>query len=119
MAVCAISVARVRDGAGQMTDSRGASVPPMLPASVPASEVFYDASMRAVPADLSQAIEFDYKRAKVVLAILCIQYGNVRQLATHMGDYVTMCAADGFHNEARWPISLPETEVQERRRLVS
>lgn len=119
MAVCAIAAARLRDGADTMTDSNGANLLPTLPPSAPASEVFYHASMRAVPHDLSLATAFDYKRAKVILAMNCVQYGNVKQLATNLGDYMTMCAADGFHNEGRWPGNLTEMEVQERRRLVS
>ncbi|GMK60090.1 hypothetical protein CspeluHIS016_0903070 [Cutaneotrichosporon spelunceum] len=114
MALCAITSARMRDGASYLRD---AGVKAHLPADVPSSEAFYDAAIRTFPADLSQAVEFDYKRAKVILAMLCIQFGNVRQLTTHLGDYITLCSIDNFHLEARWPANLPETEIQERRRL--
>lgn len=119
MAVCAIASARVRDGADAMGDTEGGlSLMSTLPASTPPSEVFYEATMRAFPRDLSQAPDFDYKRSKIVLAMLCIQYGQVRQLMTHLHDYITLCAADAFHLESRWPPNLAETELQERRRLV-
>lgn len=111
MSVCAITAARVRDGAGTVNNSIS------LPSSCPPSEAFYDAAIRAFPSDLSQALEFDYKRAKALLAMICVQYGHVRQLTAHIGDYITLCSIDGFHNESRWPPNLPETEIQERRRL--
>ncbi|TXT04335.1 hypothetical protein VHUM_04102 [Vanrija humicola] len=118
MAVCAIASARVRDGADAMGDTDGGlSLMSKLPPSTPPSEVFYEATVRAFPRDLSQAPEFDYKRSKVILAMLCIQYGQVRQLMTHLHDYITLSAADAFHLESRWPPNLPETELQERRRL--
>lgn len=118
MAVCAISAARIRDGAGGASESRDIKSPD-TPPEAPASELFYDAAKRAFPSNLANAPEFDYKRAKVLLAMLCIQYGHVRELTTNLGDYMSLCATDGFHNEARWPPNLRETELQERRRVVS
>ena len=111
MAVCAITSARFRDGV-PLPNNPG-------PHFSPASEDFYDACLRAIPKDIAEAEDFNYKRAKAVLGTLCIQYGRVKSLHTHLGDYLTMCANDGFHNEARWPMGLSEIEVQERRRLVS
>lgn len=116
MAMCAITSARMRDGSSYLQD---AGVKAQLPADAPTSEAFYDAATRTFPADLSMAHEFDYKRAKVILAMICIQFGQVRQLTTHLGDYMTLCSIDNFHLESRWPGNIPETEVQERRRLVS
>jgi hypothetical protein len=83
------------------------------------SDQFYDASVRAVPTDLALATDFNYKRAKSILAMLGIQYGYNRTLCSHLGDYVTICGIDGFHNESRWPQGLNAIEIQERRRLVS
>jgi hypothetical protein len=111
MAVCAISGARLRDGAGM----EALGVTPARRA--PDSESFYSAANRAFPADLSQATEFDYKRAKVLLAMLWIQYGHPPRVAANLGDYMTMCSIDSFHSEARWPPGLTVAEVQERRRL--
>lgn len=114
MSICAITAARVRDGAGSI----GENAPKQkLPSTCPPSEVFYEAAQRCFPSDLAQAPEFDYKRAKALLAMICIQYGHVRQLSANLGDYMTLCSIDSFHNEGRWPANLPETEVQERRRL--
>ncbi|KAK4687545.1 hypothetical protein P7C73_g2581, partial [Tremellales sp. Uapishka_1] len=90
----------------------GAGVVPVSPSS----EEFYAEAVAAFPS-LLEATGFEYKRAKALLAILCIQYGLVREHLVHLGDYVTLCSIDGFHNEAKWPdLSRPETE--ERRRVV-
>lgn len=75
-------------------------------------------SVRAIPHDKAIATCFDYKRAKAVLAVVCIQYGFVRTLLTHLGDCITLCAGEEFHDEARWPVGLNEVELQERRRLI-
>jgi hypothetical protein len=68
---------------------------------------------------LSEARDFNYKRGKALLAILCIQYGDIVNLETHLGDYMTLSMNDGFYDESRWPEGIFEPEIQERRRLVS
>ncbi|KAL7423713.1 hypothetical protein Q5752_001295 [Cryptotrichosporon argae] len=144
MAVCALASARLRDGAVNPAqsprslrvdgDSPATPVPGPSTASLPAgtsnaspaarpsttsppSETFYRASLRAFPTDLARAPDFDYKRAKTVLSVTAIQYGAVRDAQCHLGDCITLCAMDGFNNEARWPAGLNEIEIQERRRL--
>lgn len=112
MAVCAISSARQRDGA---------QIPHFtnpIP-DIPPSEVFYRAACNAIPKDLLKATDFDYKRAKSLLTMLCIQYGRVTEVKLHLGEVNTMCSLEGFHNESRWPSGLNPIEVEERRRLVS
>ncbi|ORY24688.1 hypothetical protein BCR39DRAFT_566546 [Naematelia encephala] len=106
MAVCAMSSARVRDGAH-----------PVLMPTMPSSETFYRATLDAFPTNLSEAPEFDYKRTKALLALVCIQNGHVREMLQHAGDYTTLCTLEGFHIEGRWPPGLDEIQVQERRRL--
>lgn len=111
MAVCAMSSARLRDGA----------VIPFLPPldpHCPPSEVFYAASTRSIPKDLLQAGDFDYKRAKALLGMLCIQYGRVVETKLHLGELSTMFSLEGFHHESKWPTGLNAIEVEERRRLV-
>lgn len=116
MAACAISSARIRDGAYDQLP-----IPPPLPreTAVSHTEAFYAAAVRAIPADLSVAYSFNYKRAKSLLSAVAIQYGYARTFCAHLGDYITMCGIDGFHNESRWPANLTEIDIQERRRLVS
>ncbi len=115
MAVCAIVSARLRDGAVltyPLDPSCSSS------ADRPSSEDFYRASIEAFPVNLTHAKAFDYKRAKALLAILCIQYGDVAQHHTHLGEYLVLASNDGFHDETRWPGGLKEPDLQERRRLV-
>ncbi|OCF45229.1 hypothetical protein I317_00751 [Kwoniella heveanensis CBS 569] len=108
MSVCALTAARLRDGAPQSPGS---------PSQSTASEAFYNAAQASIPTDLTCASHFDYKRAKFLLAMLSVQYGHIGSVLRHLGDYLTMCAIDGFHSEARWPSDLTEVEKQERRRL--
>lgn len=113
MSVCAIASARLRDGA---VPSPHSSTPTSDPPP-PTSEIFYQAAVSSYPRDIATASDFDYKRAKPLLATLAIQYGQIPAVHAHIGDYMTLCAIDGFHNESRWPNDLNEIEVQERRRL--
>lgn len=115
MSVCAIASARLRDGAVPSPHSST----PTSDSPPPTSEIFYQAAVSSYPRDIATASDFDYKRAKPLLATLAIQYGQIPAVHAHIGDYMTLCAIDGFHNESRWPNDLNEIEVQERRRLVS
>ncbi|WVQ71063.1 hypothetical protein IAR50_000588 [Cryptococcus sp. DSM 104548] len=122
MSVCALASARLRDGAPTSPNARSAlaSNPLEAPSAgrpQPTSEQYYQAAIASFPRDLTKAMDFDYKRAKPLLATLAIQYGDIPSVHAHVGDYMTMCAIDGFHNESRWPSDLNEIEVQERRRL--
>jgi hypothetical protein len=115
MAACAMSSARIRDGAIDRFPN-----PPIFPvqAAVSLSEFFYQAAVKAIPGDLSVATHFNYKRAKALLCATAIQLGYARTFNTHLGDYITMCSIDGFHCEVRWPAGLTQIDIQERRRLV-
>ncbi|WVN85559.1 uncharacterized protein L203_100707 [Cryptococcus depauperatus CBS 7841] len=116
MSVCALASARLRDGASASPHARVIISSPFGPPG-PTSETFYQAAVASYPRDLTRATDFDYKRAKPLLATLAIQYGEIPSVHAHIGDYMTLCAIDGFHNESRWPSDLNEIEVQERRRL--
>ena len=115
--MCAIVAARIRDGAVSSLDSPHS--PPSLLASAPTSEVFHSAAISSIPRNLSSAKEFDYRRAKALLGILCVQYADIVNLHTHLGDYFTLSLGTGFYDEERWPQDLTEPEIQEWRRLVS
>ena len=118
MAVCAIVSARLRHGVEMPQTSH----PPLGPSpSSPSSGTFYHLAINAFPSSLTSpcANTFNYKRAKALLAIACVQYGDIASLNLHLGDYVTLSHADGFYDETRWPTDLKEPEIQERRRLVS
>lgn len=116
MAVCAIVVGRQRHTA----DSYAPSFQVASPRSTQTpSKAFYEAAVGAFPADLSTAQGFEFKRAKVLLAIASIQFGFIVEHQTHLGEYVVLACNDGFHDESRWEPNLDEIQRQERRRLVS
>jgi hypothetical protein len=108
MAVCAIVVARQ----GHTTESQSPHLQTL------SSKGFYQAAVAAFPTDLSKAQGFEFKRAKVLMAIACIQYGAILEHQTHLGEYVVLACNDGFQDEARWERGLTEIQRQERRRLV-
>ena len=112
MAVCAIVTARLR---------AGAVIPHLVGASqsFPHSEALASAAVLAFPHTLSKAGSFEYMRAKALLAILFIQYGDVVEHRTHLGEFVVLASNTGLHDEQRWDRDLYEVERQERRRLVS
>jgi len=107
MAVCAIVSARRNNTAGGFSN-------PTVP-----SKAYYRAALAAFPSNLSEAKGFDYRRAKVLLAIACIQYGAILDHQTQLGEYVVLACNEGFQDENRWEQSLNEIQRQERRRLVS
>ena len=113
MAVCALSAARVRDGAVTNLPS---STSARLAESRP--EVFHAAAEAAFPPKLVDAQEFDYLRASGLLALLAIQNGQTKFMHQHLGNYMTLVALEGLHDEARWPQSIRGVEREERRRLV-
>ena len=111
MAVCAIVTSRLAhnaqiagrfDGSGEMTTA----------------DAFYCLALEAFPPTYAATGAINYKRAKLLLAISCLQDGDAVGLHTHLGDYVTLSFTDGFYDESRWPSGLKEPEIQERRRLV-
>ncbi|OCF56638.1 hypothetical protein L486_05492 [Kwoniella mangroviensis CBS 10435] len=111
MSVCALASARLRDGAPKYCHLK------YWDPSTSTSEIFYNSCLSSFPVDLIKAGEFDYKRTKVILSMLCLQYGEIARSIVHIGDYCTLCSLDGFQNESRWPKGLDEIEIQERRRL--
>ncbi|WWC68415.1 uncharacterized protein I206_102342 [Kwoniella pini CBS 10737] len=108
MAVCALAAARLRDGAPKEYHLKHELVP---------SEAYFQAIFTSFPTDLSKARDFDYKRTKVLLSMLCIQYGDISKAILHIGDYCTLISIDGFSLESRWPKGLNTIEIEERRRL--
>jgi hypothetical protein len=116
MAVCAIVAGRQRHSADSKSPHYEISSPQ---AQTTPSKAFYHAAIAAFPTDLSKAQGFEYKRAKVLMAIACIQYGAILEHQTHLGEYVVLAGNDGYHDETRWERNLNEIQRQERRRLVS
>lgn len=114
MALCALAAARVRDGAV-------ANISPNISAllvDAPA-DVFLAAAEATFPPKLVDAHEFEYLRASGLLALMAIQNGQPNLMHQHLGNYITLVALQGMHDEARWPPNIGGVERQERRRLVS
>ncbi|WWC88103.1 uncharacterized protein L201_003007 [Kwoniella dendrophila CBS 6074] len=117
MTVCAIASARLRDGAQQYWQAGSSNIDHSDFDILHDSESFYHSALSSFPSDVTQATDFDYKRAKCLLSVLCIQYGQIDKATLHLGDLCTLCSLSGFHTESRWPKGLNEIELQERRRL--
>lgn len=91
---------------------------PSLLGAATTSLLCYEAAISAIPFDLTAVTDFQIMKAKAILSSTCMQTGDFRGALTHLGDYITLSANNGFHLEANWPADLKETEKQERRRLV-
>lgn len=76
------------------------------------------AAKDTIPKDLSKARGLDYMRACALLAIACIQNGEIRVMHHYLGLYHALVAMDGLHDEANWPKGIGIVETEERRRLV-
>lgn len=112
MAVCAIITSRLAHNAKIAGRFDGS-------AAVASSDTFYSLALEAFPPTYAATGALNYKRAKLLLAISCLQDGDAVGLQTHLGDYGTLSFTDGFYDESRWPLGLKEPENEERRRLVS
>lgn len=112
MVVCAIITSRL---------AHNAQIAGRLEGSVTAhsADKYYSLALEAFPPTWRATGSVNYKQAKLLLAISCLQDGDAVGLHTHLGDYGTLSFTDGFYDESRWPSGLKEPEIQERRRLVS
>jgi hypothetical protein len=113
MAVCALASARARDGALYPTKWQ----PSYL--QEPPAELFSSAATAALPSDWSKMGDLDWMRTCAVLALVGIQFGNIKMMHQYLGTYHTLVAMDGLHDEKNWPRNINIVEVEERRRLVS
>ncbi|KAK5113757.1 hypothetical protein LTR85_010774 [Meristemomyces frigidus] len=110
MAACALAAARVRDGA--VGDKYKYAESPEK-----SSEIFFAAASDAIVKDLSKAQGFSYLRACTLLAVTCIQYGQIKTMHQYFGAYHTLSAMQQFHDEGQWPQDISVAEREERRRL--
>lgn len=110
-ALCALVIARVRDGA---IDKRKQS---MLQSEGLSSENFFAAAQKALPTTTSLTGELEYMQAYILLSITSIQYGDSKQARYHLNLYHNCVAVNFLHNEEEWPQDLSISEIEERRRL--
>ena len=112
MAICALSSARVRDGAlflGRWDAEHFKS---------PTSESFFAAVRETMPQDLGAMRGLDWMRTCALMALYGIQVGSIEITHQYLGLYHSLVSMDNLHEEKNWPKSgVVETEL--RRRLVS
>lgn len=112
MAVCALTSARLVDGAVYNPKWN------ILELTKVKSEVYYAAAIKECGnvGALEQAL-FELLRACALLALTAIQYGKFREFQTHLNKYHCLMAMDMLHDEANWPKDIGIVELEERRRL--
>lgn len=112
MAVCALSSARVRDGAlfpGRWDPEYFQN---------PLSEVFFAAAKESMPQDLSAMRGLDWLRACGLLALYGIQVGRIGVMHQYLALYRSLVDMDGLHDENNWPKGIGIVETELRRRQV-
>jgi hypothetical protein len=110
MAVCALVAGRVRDGAVSNPRWDTAELSKTPP------QVFYERARDELRRDPMRS-DLNALRAHAVLALASIQFGFVREMHYHIGQYHTLVAMDNLHDEAEWPQGMGIIEREERRRL--
>jgi hypothetical protein len=111
LAMCALSSARVRDGALYTGKWDATSL------QSPSSEELFQAAREAVPHDASLTQDFDYARCYALLAITSIQYGDTPRMNYYIGLCQGFISVGMLHDEGNWPAGLNYVELEERRRL--
>lgn len=112
MSMCALASARARDGAL----FPGRWIPSYF--RQPTPEAFLSAAKDATPQDLSAMRQFDWMRSCALLALFGIQVGKIEVMHQYLGQYHSLVAMGGLHDENNWPKGVGIVEVEERRRLV-
>ena len=110
MAACALTAARVRDGA--IGDRRmHADGPEKI------SEIFFTAAQQSIGSDFIKAQGLGAMRACAFLAITAVQYGSIPLMHEYLGKYATLRAMKTCHDERHWPRDISVVEREERRRI--
>jgi hypothetical protein len=113
MAACALSSARIRDGALAPSQRRFED-----PGAIP-PEMFFAAAEEALPKNMLECRDFDFLRGYALLALASLQDAKIRGMRMYLGHYFTTLAINQWHDESNWPENIPTAEKEERRRLVS
>jgi len=110
-ALCALVLARIRDGA--IDNSKKYK----LQSDRLSSDHFFAAAEKALPATASLTGELEYMQAFILLSITSIQNGDSKQARYHLNLYHNCVAVNLLHNEEEWPHDMSISETEERRRL--
>jgi hypothetical protein len=113
MAACALSSARIRDGALALSPQVSGDGGAMCP------EMFFAAAEEALPTNILQCRDFDFLRGYALLSLASLQDAKIRAMQMYIGHYFTILAINQWHDELNWPEDIDESEREERRRLVS
>lgn len=110
MAMCALSSARVRDGAlfSERWD--------LEPLQTISPETFITAADTALPKDI-RCTSLNHLRACALLSLVSLQYGDTKKMLFFLGIYHMLVKVDGLHSESNWPVNISAIEIEERRRL--
>lgn len=81
--------------------------------------MFHQECLNAIRQLTTDRADFNVMRTEALLGMLDLQHNDLGGCLAHLHRYMAISAETGFHNEANWPSSLNEIEIQERRRLVS
>jgi hypothetical protein len=109
--LCALVIARVRDGAVDKPKQYTLQLGSL------SSEHFFAAAEKALPVTASLTGELGYMQAYILLSITSIQYGDSNRARYHLNLYHNCVAINSLHNEEEWPRDLNVSEIEERRRL--
>lgn len=111
MAACALVSARIDDGA----------IPSMHVAKLtrpkPSTDVFFAAACDAIAKDLNKCTGLDFMTACTLLAVTCIQRGELSGMQQHLGTFFTLVSMQRFYDERFWPNSMTSNEVELCRRV--
>lgn len=108
---CALSSARIRDGAVYTPQGD------MNALTETSSEYFFAAAEEALPKTAALTQEFEYMQACMLLSVTSIQYGNSVKARYYLNLYHAFVAVGMLHDEEEWPHGLSPVETEERRRL--
>jgi len=111
MAACALTSARIRDGAyaGHISDD--------LQRPESSSEIFFTAACESLDIDSAKTGTIDYIRSCALLALACIQYGQSVDVQQYLGKAFTVAAMHKFYDEKYWPTNLDESQKEMYRRV--
>ncbi|KAL1296565.1 hypothetical protein AAFC00_000064 [Neodothiora populina] len=114
MAVCALTSARVRDGAYPSPVSDALRKPEA------SSEIFFTAAKDSMSKDysrISQTSAVEYIRTCTLLSLTCIQYGRSADVQQYLGNAFTLAAMHRFYDERSWPQDLDDATKEIYRRV--
>lgn len=114
MALCALTMARIRDGA---VLSKNSSLAVSLDKQIEV-HVLYNVAASSMPNnDVNSGGNADVLKCCALLALASLQETNIRGMKMYLGYYHMFAQVHCLTDEGNWPDDLTSVEVEERRRL--